>query len=86
MMEREESNYGIEDLADDVVPPGYTSYSEKNVRSEEMETLDHILLDRSSTDSFFANDCGRISRDCYMDMADVFDQIFSLDGNTKRSR
>jgi hypothetical protein len=84
VIEREDSSYGIEDLVDDVVPPGYNSYSEKSVRSEEMETLDHILLDRSSTDSSFENDCGRVSGNCFM--ADVFDQIFSLDGNTERSR
>jgi len=71
VLERENSSYGVEDLVDDVVPPAYTSFSEKNTSSEEMETLDHILLDRSSTDSYFENDCGRVLGDC--GMADVFE-------------
>ena len=66
VMERENSSYGVEDLVDDVVPPAYNSYSEKSVSSEEMETLDHILLDRSSTDSSFENDCGGVSGGCGM--------------------
>ena len=71
VLERENSSYGVEDLVDNVVPPAYTSYSEKKTSSEEMETLDHILLDHSSTDSSFENDCGRVFGDC--GMADVFE-------------
>ena len=76
VMEREDSDidYDIEDQVDDFVWPAYNSYSGKSVSSEQSEVLDHILLDRSLSDSSYSNDCVRVTAGC---MTDVFDDMFS---------